>query len=296
MPNTKRARRRSAFPDGLAAALAGVLVALAACGPAGTGRPHHPEWVIRSRLAFYSQDLQAASEPLPLSSFRLLFPYVSGDLYGPPTTGDFLRPTINADYTFEIDLNRTHEDLLRSLQPTEFSVEYLKIDPANTRIARLAPLALQLDGIEQIATADWIDPRSNERLMLVFADRPARITGALTRNGRTIRYNVRVSAPGYVWIGHRATDDDEQTYTEVEKPEPVILALTPAQVSHGPGKSAGPRPSDEPRIIEEPRMSDGTATSNEPRVSDDSRVSDDTQVSNDRRRAVSRARTDTPVR
>ncbi len=62
--------------------------------------------------------------------------------------------------------------------------------------------------------------------MLVYVDRPARITGALVREGYTIRYNIRAAAPGYIWIARRKSEDGEQMYTEVEKPESVILALT----------------------------------------------------------------------
>ena len=36
-------------------------------------------------------------------------------------------------------------------------------------------------------------------------------------------------APGYIWVARRKTDDGEQMYTEVEKPESVILALTPLE-------------------------------------------------------------------
>jgi hypothetical protein len=204
-----------------------LVVALAGCGQ--TESEPHNSWVLHSQIKFLAQDLQTAREPLPRNTFRLFFPYIAGDLYGPATTGDFIRPVINADYTFEIDFNRVHQDLVRSLQPTEFSLDYLKIDPPDTRIARLAPLALQPDGIEQVAVADWIDAASHERLLLVYVDRPARITGTLVRDEYTIRYNVRASAPGYVWIARRQTDDGEQMYTEVEKPETVVLALTPPQ-------------------------------------------------------------------
>ena len=133
---------------------------------------------------------------------------------------------INSDLSFDIDFSRVQPDLNRSLQPTEFSLDYLKIEPPNARLARLAPLALQPDGIEQVAVTDWIDAATNERLMLVYVDRPARITGALVRDGYTIRYNVRASAAGYIWIARRKTEGGEQMYTEVEKPERVILALT----------------------------------------------------------------------
>lgn len=200
---------------------------LAGCGQGGSESPHQG-WVLHSRIQFFSPDLTVAQNPMPRDSFRLFFPYIAGDLYGPATTGDFLHPVINADYTFDIDFGRVQSDLTRSLQPTEFSLEYLKIDPPDARIARLAPLALQPDGIEQVASTDWINGSTHERLMLVYFDRPARITGILVRNDYTIRYNVRATLPGYIWVARRRTDDGEQMYTEVEKPESVVLALIPA--------------------------------------------------------------------
>jgi hypothetical protein len=198
---------------------------LAGCGQSST-ESHHG-WVLHSQIKFLGPDLAVAREPLPRNAFRLFFPYIAGDLYGPATTGDFIHPTLNADLSFEIDFSRVQKDLNRSLQPTEFSLSYLKIEPANARIARLAPLALQPDGIEQVAVTDWINAETHERLMLVYVDRPSRITGAFVRDDSTIRYNVRAAAPGYIWIARRRTDDGEQMYTEVEKPESVALALTP---------------------------------------------------------------------
>jgi hypothetical protein len=217
-------------------ALVGVLVA---CGQAGALHEEHPDWVIRSKVVFVSPDLSTPRQPMTLDTFRLSFPYIAGDLYGSPTTGDFIKPTLNADYTFEMDLNRTQEDLLHSLEPTEFSLDYLRVEPREARIARLAPLALQPDGIERIASADWVNPASDEPLMLVYVDRPARITGALTRNGHTIRYNVRAGTAGYIWIGRRQTEDGEQMYTEVPRPDSVVLALSPPQ---GATQSATPPP------------------------------------------------------
>jgi hypothetical protein len=215
----------------------GVAAGLAACG--GSEPEAHHGWVLHSRIQFFSPDLQVAQTPSPRNTFRLFFPYIAGDLYGPATTGDFIHPAINADYTFEIDFGRVQQDLVRSLQPTEFSLDYLKIDPPNARIARLAPLALQPDGIEQVATTDWIDASTHERLMLVYVDRPARITGAFARSDYTVRYNVRATAPGYIWVARRRTDDGEQMYTEVEKPETVVLALTPPTLS-SPQKVVSP--------------------------------------------------------
>src|SRR5581483_2584589 len=58
----------------------------------------HADWVIHSRIVFLMQDLTTARAALPLSQFRLVFPYIAGDLYGAPTTGDFVQPVIGTDY------------------------------------------------------------------------------------------------------------------------------------------------------------------------------------------------------
>jgi hypothetical protein len=287
-------------------ALTGVLLILVACEAQNTPPENHPQWVIHSKVVFKEADFITAREPLPQSAFRLTFPYVAGDLYGAPNVGDFIHPVLKPDYTFEIDLNRTQADLLRSLGPTDFSVEYLKIDPPDARIARLTPLALQADGIEQVATSDWVDTRSNGRLMLVYVDKPARITGALTRNGHTVRYNIRASKAGYIWIGSIETEDNELMFTEVERPENVILALTPPQLDgelQHPGNHN--RPWEIPAAINDAMSTSGAAqassvgglSTSSTASSTSSPVSSAADLrSVDRTRRDARARTDLPDR
>ena len=225
------------------------VVSLAGCGR-GDPEAHHG-WVLHSQVRFFSADFHVASQPLPASAFRLVFPYVAGDLYGPATTGDFIHPTLNADLSFEIDFGRVQKDLNVELQPTEFRLEYLRIEPAESRIARLTPLALQPDGIEQVATADWIDGATHQQLMLVYVDRPCRITGALARKDYTVSYNVRAAAAGYIWIAGRQTQDGQHLYTEVVQPATVYLALTPAVPAVRP-----PPPVNGPQTVVSPAHTD----------------------------------------
>jgi hypothetical protein len=194
-------------------------------------RTHHPDWVIRSKLVFLSEDLGGEREALPRAQFRLLFPYIAGDIHGSPTTGDFINPSVQADYRFEIDLNRSHESLLASLEPTQFSSSYLHIEPANARVARLAPLVLQADGIEPVGRADWVDPDSKRALLLLYLDRPATISGRGVAGGRPLRYAIRATAPGYVWVGQQA-GADESVYTVTPRPARLLLAVRPLANDH----------------------------------------------------------------
>jgi hypothetical protein len=204
-------------------------LALMSCDRLGTDRDRHPDWVIHSRLVFLTQDLRGELAPLPLTQFRLLFPYIAGDLYGAPTTGDFISATLGADYGFEIDLNRSHKPLLASLEPTQFSLSYLRIEPAGARVARLAPMVMQADGIEQVGRTDWVDPDSKRPLLLLFLDRAANITGRTTAGGRPLRYDIRVGSGGYVWVAQQ-TDAQGDVYTVVPRPARLVLAVTPLDV------------------------------------------------------------------
>jgi hypothetical protein len=203
--------------------LAVALVAASGCHPP---RPEHPDWVIRSRLVFLSEDLSTERQPLPRAQFRLLFPYIAGDLYGSPTTGDFINPTLQADGRFEIDLNRSHDSLLASLEPTQFSSSYLHIEPAQARVARLIPLVLQADGIEPLGRADWVDPDSRRTLLLLYLDRPATLSGRGAAGGRPFRYAIQATAPGYVWVAQQA-GADESVYSVTPRPARLVLAVRP---------------------------------------------------------------------
>jgi hypothetical protein len=176
------------------------------------------DWVLQAQVRFYTEELQSEREPLPAGSYRLWFPYIVGDLYGAPDTGDLIQPVPNPDGTVVVDLNVGHERLLAALEPADFSLSVLKIDPADTRFARLAPMAMQADGIEQVGATDWIDADSKQRLMLLYADRPCRIWGG--------RYDIRIAAPGYAWVAE--APDDERTFTVVSQPKRLAIAITPA--------------------------------------------------------------------
>ncbi len=198
-----------------------LVLLLAGCSPS---QPDRPDWVIRSRLVFRSQDLSREHEPLARGRFRLLFPFICGDLYGAATTGDFLHPALGPGYGFELDLNRGHKSLLASLEPTELSLPYLRIAPQDARLARLAPVILEPDGIEALGRVEWFDPDTQRTLLLLYLDRPASITGRTNAAGRLVRFAIDVPAPGYVWVVKQA-GTDEDVYTVVPRPPRLELAV-----------------------------------------------------------------------
>ena len=189
-------------------------------------QPVHTDWILRCKLVFLSADLATERPALPRAQFRLFFPYIAGDIYGSPTTGDFINPTLDADYHFAIDLNRSHQALLASLEPTEFSLSYLRIEPAGARVARLAPMVLQADGIEPLGHTDWVDADSKRALLLLYLDRAATISGRGSSGAKPLRYSIHTAAAGYVWVGLQS-GTDENVYTVTPAPARLLLAVTP---------------------------------------------------------------------
>ncbi|MGH8297925.1 MAG: hypothetical protein ACRES6_01425 [Steroidobacteraceae bacterium] len=163
--------------------------------------------------------------PPPAGGYRLAFPYLVGALYGSSNTGAFVRPVSRTPGGFTLDLNRTQAALESELVPTDFSLQFLHIIPAGARIARLTPLALQRDGIDAVGTVQWLDTQSRRPLMLVYVDRPARLEGSFTRASETIRYDIRVSTPGYVWIGSVPAGEHDTLYTAVPPPRRLTLTI-----------------------------------------------------------------------
>lgn len=198
-----------------------LLSALSGCGRV----PHHPSWVIHSSVAVVG--------PAPAGGYRLIFPYIVGDFYGPPSTGNFVAPVSSNAAGFTLDLNRTQDGLEKELEPVDFSLRFLEIVPHEARIARLAPAALQRKDIDPVGTVEWLDAESRKPLMLVYIDRPARIAGSVTRGGETVRYDIRAAKPDYFWIGGVQVGSHEMLYTVVPPPRHLLLTIT---VRH-PGES-----------------------------------------------------------
>ena len=194
------------------------VIALLAALPGCSRRLRHPDWVIHSAIELVG--------PAPVGGYRLLFPYIVGDFYGSANTGSFVRPVSRGPDGFTLDLNRTQEALESELGPTDFSLGFLEIVPHDGRLARLAPTALQRNGIEPVGTVEWLDGRSRRPLMLVYVDRPARIEGSFAGNGETLRYDIRVAKSGYVWIGGMRAGEHDTVYTVVPPPQQLILTIT----------------------------------------------------------------------
>jgi len=196
-------------------ALLGCCLLAAACGqpdppPTQAVTPYRADWVIKSRIDF------RRSYPLPLESFSLSVPFRTGSIYGNPTSGSFPDAVVRANYRFKIDLNQGHNVLLSSLVETRFVSSGLRVEPVDTRIARVSPALTDPDEGSSLGITNWVNPATDHTLMLLYFDRPARVTGD--------RYDIEVTEPGYVWVEKPPSPALGHV---VPKPNDLVLAFFP---------------------------------------------------------------------
>jgi hypothetical protein len=207
-------------------ALTVALSILAGCR--GREPPRHPEWIIHAQLVFRARDSVTPRPAPPPGSYRLWFPYVIGDLYGAPGAGELQHPVLDRQGRFTLDLNHSLPDLSSELEPTQFSLSYLAITPADARIARLAPAALQAQGIDPIGVTAWVDASSNRPLMLLYVDRPAHIRGErVVQGGERVRYDITATRAGYLWVGEHSQAHATE-YRAQPAPTRVLLVVSEA--------------------------------------------------------------------
>jgi hypothetical protein len=197
---------------------------LCACGAREEAAPpQRMDLVIQSHLAFLEADGKTP-RAAPKESLRLWMPYVVGDIYGAPNAGELAPVTLGPDMSFTVNLNDSLPLVSKALIPTAFSQNWMAIEPAAARIARLSPFVLPAEGIAPVGMSEWLDADTGAKLMLIYLDRPARVRGDIVYEGRSLRFDVDAPEAGYLWISN---PDGGGIFRTVPRPARVVLGVMP---------------------------------------------------------------------
>jgi hypothetical protein len=100
----------------------------------------------------------------------------------------------------------------------------MAIEPANARVARLLPFVMPMDGITPVGTAEWLDPNTGSKWMLIYVDRPARIRGDIVYEGRKLQFDIDAPQAGYLWVQQ---PEGSGVYQSAPRPAKLVLAVLP---------------------------------------------------------------------
>lgn len=188
----------------------------------------NPDWVFSARVQFVEEDMVTARPQMSQGQFKLLFPWVGGNLFGNPTTNDYIEPALDPDYAFTIDLNRSRQQVIRSLDVANLSSLDLKVEPAELRIARVATFAMKPDLSDRVGYSAWRDAdNATDGYVLVYFDRAGRITGVQKSGDAERTFDVDVPAAGYYWLRNRKLAENRVEMTVGSRPKNLVLAVAP---------------------------------------------------------------------
>ena len=89
---------------------------------------------------------------------------------------------------------------------------------------RMLPFVMPADNIGPVGVAEWLDPASGAKLMLLYLDRPSRVIGEIVYEGRQLKFDIEAKQAGYLWVRQ---PEGNGTFRSVPRPEQVQLAVFP---------------------------------------------------------------------
>ena len=201
--------------------VAAAVMLLAAC--AKEVPPPAPTLIVESKVVFLERDGKTP-RAAPKEKLRIWMPTLVGDMYGSPNEGEIVPVDLRPDLTFTLDLNGAGPVLEKGLVPSAFSQKWMAIQPAEARIARMLPFVMPADNIGPVGVAEWLDPASGAKLMLLYLDRPSRVIGEIVYEGRQLKFDIEAKQAGYLWVRQ---PEGNGTFRSVPRPEQVQLAVFP---------------------------------------------------------------------
>ena len=195
----------------------GILMAGCALQPV----PEQSGYTALDRVRLGIRYLDEDDTPLPPAglpdSVRIEFPLIPGGLMGRILTRSAISVTVPATQPFEIDL-AAHVDRIATYATPLLTTRAnagLRIEPEAARLVRLGTFAYAADSDEFIGPTGLAVAAAPDRiqLLLVYFDRPTRITGMLL-NGRTvIQHDIDIDRAGFAWLEIRRVGEDRDRVT-----------------------------------------------------------------------------------
>jgi hypothetical protein len=132
----------------------------------------------------------------------LAFPMVGGAIFGVPGDTAIFVSELDQSLHLYVDLTESKDMIDRTILPLsdEWQQSGLNIEPQDARIGRLGTFAYSLEDGQQIGAGGFIDTTTRRNLILLYVDRPCRLTGELSMDNRTYRHELEFAEKGFHWI------------------------------------------------------------------------------------------------
>jgi hypothetical protein len=132
----------------------------------------------------------------------IIFPSISGQIDGSYGSKPMQSIPAAIGSEFTLDLNdlagRIRE--VSTTMANNVQTQGLLVEPPSTKFARVATVAVDPANGKVVGGASFMDPASQNIMVLVYTDRSCAITGTSRIEGRAFKHEVRFDRPGFHWI------------------------------------------------------------------------------------------------
>lgn len=132
----------------------------------------------------------------------LMFPYISGAIFGTPSAAPAYITRVDEDLNFSLHLSEKIIEIDNAATPLtdEWIQLGLTAEPAQTRVTRIGTFPYSYASAKMIGAGGFINPASRNTMILVYVDRPCEITGEVTLDNMHYSHDLIFSQKGFHWI------------------------------------------------------------------------------------------------
>ncbi len=157
----------------------------------------------------------------------LSFPHIPGQIFGSPTEKSvFVTPVEVGDRTVVSldDAQRLLESQALTLKDVAMT-KGLSVRPKDTKFSRVGTFPHDAYTSELIGGGGFIDPASRNNLILMYFDRPSRITGDVVMDGKSTGHAIDIPAAGFHWIEVKHTGRKQHTLIRRAPLREVVFSI-----------------------------------------------------------------------
>lgn len=178
----------------------------------------------------YVEKKSPSNEKLP-QEVLLRMPLIVGNIFGLTTTKPVVSVVLPIGEKTELNLAEIRETVKKSAAP--LTAEALNIGfvvkPEKTKIARLSTLIDKPSDGKSVGSASFYGDNPEEKLMLVYFDRPCKLTGLVQSiGGVKFDYNVGIKKSGFYFLKFVQQAPSDYKVSVSKLPRKLKLNIEPA--------------------------------------------------------------------
>lgn len=132
----------------------------------------------------------------------LMFPYVSGAIFGSTSDTPIYITEVDEQLNFSLNLYEKIKEIDKVSMPLteEWTAIGLQAEPKQTRITRIATFPYSYATQSMIGAGGFINPLSRNTMILLYVDRSCKIRGEIELDGRHYSHNLSFAGRGFHWV------------------------------------------------------------------------------------------------